>query len=289
MIKIVVDSTCDLPEEYISKYDIKVLPLRVSLNGTEYVDKVTIQVDEVYAAMREGIVPMTSQPSLLYTSDLFNDLCQKNCDYIYIAFSSQMSGTYQMAVSIIKELKERYPEIRMEAVDSMGGSTATGLIALQAVKLIENGYNYDMVLKQINELRDHVEHIFTITDLRWLAKGGRITKTEGIVGNILDIKPILDVRSGVMEVIKKVRGKRMALNSVADLLEERSKSFPGQVIGISHADDMSTAQELVGIIKKRLGDKVFVINKIGSVLGSHLGIGGVGVFFFNKKPDIYID
>lgn len=289
MIKIIVDSTCDLPQDIMDLYDIKMLPLRISVNGKEYIDKVTMQVDKVYDAMRSGVIPKTSQPSPADMYNLFREYCIKGYNFFYLAFSSKLSGTFQTASLIIEELKEKYSQIKMEVIDSKGGSTGTGLIALQAAKLIKDGQKFEQILKSIFDLRDHVEHIFTITDLSWLIKGGRISKAAGMIGNILDVKPILDVNDGIMEVIKKVRGKKKALSAIVDIVEERIKNFPDQIIGISHADDLKTAQTLIDAIKDKLGDKKVIINKIGSVLGSHLGIGGVGVFFFNKKPDFYVE
>lgn len=289
MIKIVVDSTCDLPEELMESNDIKSLPLRVSLNDREYLDKVTIQVDDVYAAMRQGVIPKTSQPNPGDMYALFKDYCIKGYDFIYTAFSSKLSCTYQQAISIISELKGIYPKVKMEVMDSKGGSTATGLIALQAARMVSYGLDFENVAAQAKKLIDHVEHVFTIADLNWLIKGGRISRGEGMIGNILDIKPILDVKDGLIEVIKKVRGRKKALSTVVDIVVERLKYFPNQILGISHADDLSSAMELYDMISKRVGETSVIINKIGSVLGSHLGIGGVGVFFFNMKPDFYFE
>lgn len=282
MIKIMVDSTCDLPDELIKKYDIKILPLRVSLGNKDYLDKKTIQVEEVYSAMRKGIIPMTSQPNPKDMYDIFNEYCINGNDFIYLSFSSVLSSTYQLAQSILREFKNNYPMINMKVIDSKGGSTATGLIALQAVKLCEEiGQNFDNIVKKIEAFTNHIEHVFTITNLNWLIKGGRISKAQGIIGNVLDIKPILHVNNGAMEVIKKVRGKKKALSTVVDILEERTKKFSNQIIGVSHADDLETANEIIELIKRRLGHKEFIVCKIGSVLGSHLGIGGVGIYFFN--------
>lgn len=284
MIKIMVDSTCDLPDEVVKKYDISVLPLRVMIEGNEYLDKKTIQVDDVYSAMRKGIIPKTSLPRPQDIYEAFMTYCEAGNDFIYLCFSSVMSGTYELAESIIEEFKNKYPKLNMEIIDSKGGSTATGLIALQAAKLCEKGgQSFDSIVGKIKGLVSHVEHVFTIPDLSWLIKGGRVSKASGIIGNILDIKPILDVENGSMIVIKKVRGMKKALNSVVDILEERAKNCKNQVIGISHADDLKTAEALMEIIRKRLGCTEFMVNKIGSVLGSHIGIGGVGIFFFNEE------
>lgn len=283
MIKIIVDSTCDLPEEDIKKYDISVLPLKVLLEDKEYLDKKTITVDEVYGAMRKGIMPKTSQPSPETIYNLFSEYAVAGWEFIYLSFSQALSGTYQLANSVLGEVKEKYPEVNMEVVDSKGGSTATGLIALQAARMAFGGnLEFKRISDYVKELINCVEHIFTIPDLSWLIKGGRIGRTQGMIGNILNINPILDVKNGEMEVIHKVRGRKKALNTVVDLLEERAKSLTNQIIGISHADDLEIAEALMELIKSRLGCTRFIVNKIGSVLGSHLGIGGVGIFFFNE-------
>jgi DegV family protein with EDD domain len=288
MVKIIVDSTCDLPEEFTKKYDIKSLPLKVYLGGKEYLDKVTIKVDEVYDAMRKGIMPKTSQPSPMDIYNLFQDYCKQGYNFIYLAFSSAMSSTHQLATTIVNELKDKYTQNEMAVIDSKSGSTATGLIALQAAKLAEAGYGFETITRQLKQLIEHVEHVFTIADLNWIIKGGRISRSQGLLGNILNIKPILHVNNGMMEVINKVRGRKKAINTVVEILAERIRNFPDQIIGVSHADDSEIALEFVDAVERKLGKKTIMINKIGSVLGSHLGIGGVGVFFFNKKPEIYI-
>ena len=288
MIKIIVDSSSDLPEELMNEYDIKLLPQRIYLGDNEYFDKITINADEVYEAMRSGIIPMTSLPRPIDIMDLFRQCCLEGNDFIYVALSSKLSGTYQLAMSLLEEVQEKYEGIRMKVIDSKSGSTATGLIALQAAKLSRSGKDFDTIVEQICELANHVEHIFMVADLRWLIRGGRITRTECMVGSILSIKPILHVKDGAVELLEKVRGREKALMTIVDVMEERIQDFPDQVIGISHAGDLDLAYELRDMIARRLGEKDIIINKIGAALVSHLGIGGVGVFFFNKKPDMYM-
>lgn len=288
MIKIIVDSTCDLPDEIIKKYDIKILPLRVNINGIDYADKVTINVDEVYNAMRKGAYPKTSQPNLMDMQNLFIKYISNGDSIIFLSFSSRMSCTYQTVLSTIEELREEYPDVEMEVIDTKGGSTGSGLIALQASRLAAAGNSFKTIVKQARQLAEHIEHIFTITDLSWLVRGGRISKSSGFIGNVLNIKPILHVNDGIIEVLKKARGRKNALNEVVEVVSERIKKFPDQIIGISHADDYETALELERMLKEKFKDAKFIINKIGSVLGVHLGIGGVGVFFLNEKSDSYI-
>lgn len=287
MIKLIVDSTCDLSEEILEKYDIRILSLHISLAEKEFRDKMDITTDEVFSAMKKGIVPKTSQVSPADIADIFSEYCREGNDFIYLTFSSAMSGTCQTAKMILSGFKERYPELNMEVIDSKAGSTAIGLMALQAAQMIEMGCSFKTVAEQLKEMTDHVEHIFTISDIGWLVRGGRINKLKGAIGSIMNIKPILEVKKGTIQLFGKARGSKNAINTVVDIFKERAKEFPEQIIGISHSNDLQGAQYLKNIIAEKCGAKNFIINQIGGVLGSHLGLGGLGVFFFNKKLPYY--
>lgn len=287
MVKLIVDSTCDLPDELLREYDMRVLPLHISMGDKEYRDKVDIGTNEIYSAMRSGIMPKTSQVS---TEDLYNtfrDCCAKGIHFIYISFSAAMSGTYQAAKIVLQEFKHTYQDVKMEILDSKSGSMATGLIALEAAKMIQAGSPFEKVSEQIKDMTEHIEHVFTIADLKWLVKGGRIDRLQGMLGSLMNVRPILDVKNGSMEVIKKVRGGYNALNTVTDIVAERIRAFPGQIVGITHTDDPEGAERLQAILTEKTGATNFIVNKIGGVLGSHLGIGGLGVFFLNQKPAFY--
>lgn len=289
-MKIIIDSTTDLPKELIEKYDIDVLPLRVLINDKEYTDKETITVDEVYDAMKRGICPKTSLPNPKRTYELFKEYASKGIDFIFYSFSSKLSSTFQNAFLIIEELKEEFPKVKMVALDTRAGSIGAGLIALQGAKLAEKGFSFENILRISKDCIKHIEHVFTIDDLNWLLKGGRIKKSSALIGNALNIKPILDVKDGEMRVIKKIRGRKKALQTIVNILEERIKNFPNQIIGIAHADDFQSALEVKDMIIEKLDKNTnIIIEKIGSVLGSHLGIGGVGIFFFNQEPIEYIN
>lgn len=289
MVKIVIDSTCDLPEEYMKLYDIKSLPLRILLGDKEYSDKVTIQVEEVYDEMRKGVVPKTSQVSAADMYKVFTKYCEEKQDFIYLSFSSVLSGTHDVAKLIIEELKEKYHDCNMEVIDSKGGALGTGLIALQAARMGRTTDDFEAIKKEIEFMVEHVEHVFTLDDLDWLIKGGRISKAVGVVGGVLDIKPIMHVDNGYLKVIKTSRGRKKSINTLINMVEERSAKFPSQIIGISHADDLETAKEIEAKLKANNPNRKFIIQHIGSVLGSHLGLGGVGILFLNEKPEFYDD
>ena len=170
MIKLIVDSTCDLPEDILKSYDIRILSLHISLADREFRDKRDITAEEVFSAMKNGIVPKTSQVSPADIADIFAEYCAKGNDFIYLTFSSAMSGTFQTAKMILTGFREKYPGVQMEVIDSKAGSTAIGLMALQAARMIEKGYPFPAVAGQLEEMSNHIEHIFTIADIGWLIR-----------------------------------------------------------------------------------------------------------------------
>ena len=238
--------------------------------------------------MRKGVLPRTSQVSPGNIYEIFDKNCEEGNDFIYLAFSSVLSGTCNLAKKIAEEFKEKYPERNIEVVDTKAGAIGIGVIAMQVLKLIESGVGFEKIIEDTYEMVGSIEHLFILEDLNWLMKGGRINKVQATLGTMLDLKPMLQVNNGYLEVIKKVRGKKKSINMLLDLVEERMNGFTDQIIGIGHADDEDIAKEVVKAIKERFGeDAKCVITKIGCVLGAHLGIGGVGVIFFNKKFDFY--
>ncbi|WP_282433361.1 DegV family protein [Desulfosporosinus sp. FKA] len=203
-------------------------------------------------------------------------MCNRGEDFIYLAFSAALSGTYQLAETILLEFQSKYPDRNMQVIDSKSGSVAIGLIALQAAKMIEAGYGFEAVTRHISYLTEHIEHVFTIADIGWLVKGGRISKLQGMLGSLLDVRPILEVKNGLLHLSKKARGNQKALNLVSDTLTDRIEGFPEQIIGIAHSDNLPGAEDLKNLLAKRLDTNNFIIIKIWCVLGSHLGIGGLG-------------
>lgn len=286
--KIIIDSTTDLPAEVIAKYDIDLLPLNILLEEKVYQDKLTIDVEEVYEAMREGVYPKTSLPNIVDMYRVFERYAKKGRDFIFYSFSSRMSSTFQTSKMIVDELKENYKELKMEVIDTKGGSFASGLIVWQGAALSKAGYAFEQIVRLSKENVENIEHVFTIDDLKWLVEGGRVSRSGAVIGSALNIKPILDVQDGQIMLIQKVRGRKRSLNTVVDLVVTRLGDFKDQTIGIVHADDFETALLVKEMIAQRLDEANILIEKIGSVLASHLGIGGVGVFFFNQKPKIYI-
>ncbi len=289
MTKIIIGSTTDLPEELIEKYGIDVLPLRVNLNSKEYLDKIDIDTDKLYEEMKKGIRPLTSSPFPKEIYKLFEKYLSQGEDIIYYAFSSELSGTYGIAYLVIEELKTLYPQRKIKVIDTKSGALATGLIVHQGAKLAEMGKSFEEIVEISKENVKNIEHLFTIDDLTWLSQGGRISKSQAIIGGALNIKPLVDLKEGKVFAIDKVRGRKKSLKRLIDIMNERIKEFPDQIIAISHAGDIEAVEYVKNMVIKNINPKNIIIERIGSVVATHVGIGGVGVFFFNKKPAIYIE
>ena len=282
MIRIVTDSTTDIPQGIAEKYGIIILPLHVFIEGREYLDNVEITTNEVYAYMRRNIVPKTSQVSYSDTEETLRERLKAGEDLIYIGFSSKLSGTLNLVDSILDELGEDFPDRRVTAIDSRGGSLGTGLITMRAAEAASQNADYDALVARIREMTLNIEHLFVITDLDWLIRGERISKTMGFTANLLGIKPILEINDGEIEVIHKVRGTKHSMHKIADIVAERARDYPDQLIGIAHADDAEAAERMKALVKARLPECSFVMMEIGPVVGVHIGIGGVGVLFLRK-------
>ena len=288
MTRIIIDSTCDIPKDLSDRFSLEILRLSVILDGKPYLDGVEIALDDVYRAIRAGKTPKTTQILEEDARELFASIAEAGDDFIYLAFSAAMSGTYELAERVCAPLREAYPQRRMEIVDSKGGSMGTGLIAVQLGLMNEAGAAFDEMLAQSRWLAEHIKYTFTIDDLSGAMRGGRVlARTAGSIGDILSIKPILDVRNGMLHIVKFVRGSQKSLAAVADFVVGYALDFPGQIIGVTHADDPGRAGDMIKLLKKYLPNCTILCEQIGSVLGSHLGIGGVGVFCFNQRPVVY--
>ncbi|NLW55959.1 MAG: DegV family protein [Firmicutes bacterium] len=276
---IITDSASDLPAQIIADYQIEVFPFTLLLNDQEYLDGVTISTEQLYQLMRAGHTPKTSQVNPQIMRDSFLQHAQKGEACIYISFSAAMSGTYQTSLLVAREVKALYPDFDIEIIDSKGGSLATGLVVYQAARLAQNGVAKAEIVRFIKNQTSHMEHIFTVDNLESLFRGGRLSRSGAIIGNILNIKPVLHVVDGSILLLQKVRGKKRALEKIVEIMESKCLKTKDQIIGITHADDLESALSLKALIQERFGFNRFMINLIGSVLGAHIGIGGVGLFF----------
>ncbi|WP_377865380.1 DegV family protein [Bacillus sp. R86525] len=282
-VKIITDSAADLPLELLQAYDIDLIPLRVYDEAeTEYLDGVTLKSVTLLQKMREGAVYKTSLPSLETFQEKFVSYAKEGNPCIYLAFSSELSGTYQSSVLIKKEVKETYTDLDLEIIDTKCASLGQGIVVLEAAKMAKEGASKEEILNRVAFLMEHMEHIFTVADLQYLVRGGRLSKVAGFIGGLLNIKPILNVDEGKLVPLEKVRGKKKVLSRIVDIMEERGKDLKGQTIGMTHGDDLETAEALKALIIERFGCEVCIVNTIGAAIGAHTGPGALTLFFLNE-------
>ncbi|PET97315.1 fatty acid-binding protein DegV [Bacillus cereus] len=284
-VKIITDSAADLPVELLQAYDIDLIPLRVYDEAeTEYLDGVTLKSVTLLQKMREGAVYKTSLPSLETFQEKFVSYAKEGNPCIYLAFSSELSGTYQSSVLIKEEVKETYTDLDLdlEIIDTKCASLGQGIVVLEAAKMAKEGASKEEILNRVAFLMNHMEHIFTVADLQYLVRGGRLSKVAGFIGGLLNIKPILNVDEGKLVPLEKVRGKKKVLSRIVDIMEERGKDLKGQTIGMTHGDDLETAEALKALITERFGCEVFIVNTIGAAIGAHTGPGALTLFFLNE-------
>lgn len=281
-MKIYADSASDLPKSFFGENDVILFPLRVHIDEEEYEDLNTIDPKQVYDEIRSGKHPKTSQASPELFMQKFTELAQSGEEGIYIALSSELSGTHNTAVMVKEQVMEEYPDLKLTIIDSKCASLGVGLLVKEAVRLRNAADPIGQIEEKVRFMAEHMEHLFTVEDLDYLAKGGRVSKASAFIGGLLNIKPLLHVEDGKLVPIEKHRGRKKVLKRIVDMMAERGEKLHEQTIAISHADDETVALELKSAIEEVFNPKAVEIYMIGAVIGAHTGPGTVSVFFLNK-------
>jgi DegV family protein with EDD domain len=281
-IKILADSACDLTTNYYNEFDIEMVPLTVHLNDKNYEDGKTIHPKTVYDAMREGKTPKTSQVTPNTFQSIFTSYAKANQPLLYFSFSSQLSGTYQTAKMMEQEVKETYPEAPIHVIDTKCASLGYGLVVLHAAKLAKQGKSVNAIIESTKTCAKNMEHIFTVDNLEYLYRGGRVSRTAAFVGTLLKIKPILHVEDGKLIPLEKIRGSKKLFHRMLEIMEERGENISSQTIAISHGDDVERAEQLAAMIKEKFNVKEIIIEMVGSAIGAHSGPGTIALFFLNN-------
>ncbi|MCD8505818.1 MAG: DegV family protein [Alkalibacterium thalassium] len=288
MIRILIDSGIDQNNYMKKTYDYDFLPLSVIINEKDYLDQVELSLEDVHGYMKEGILPKTSQVSPKTVIDTLDACRERGEDVIYITIYSQFSGTYQVAQSTVEAYLEEYPDMNIAVIDSKGGSGGGALLALQAMEMAKKNEDFETIVSQTIENTEHIKYHFTLSNLKWLVKGGRLPKAAGYAGDALNIKPYLSVNVTGIYLKKLVRGQDRIYKRMIKDVKKGIDGFTDQLVTISHVNDIESAKRLEKMVKEELPDVTTQIFDIGAVLAAHLGIGGVGVFYFDQKPSQYM-
>ncbi len=284
---IVTDSSADLDARLVDQLGVQVLPLRFTLGGTTYCnypDNRDMDPHVFYDRLRQGDTASTAAANISHYTGLLEPILQAGQDVLNLVFSSGLSTTYQIAVMAMQALGEKYPQRKLYCVDTLSASLGQGLLVWLCAKQRAQGKSIEEVHTWVEEHKLHLCHQFTVDDLQFLKRGGRISATSAVVGSMLQIKPVLHVdNAGHLIHVDKVRGRHGSLKALVDRMEQTAVDPAGQTVFISHGDCLEDAQRLARLVKERFGTQQIYLNDIGPVIGAHSGPGTVALFYLGTK------
>lgn len=277
MIRVITDSGCDLPMEVLRENQIEMVPLKVTFeDGKSYLDRVEITPGEFREKMyRSKELPKTAAPDPNTFMEVFRRALNEAGEAVCICISSGLSSTYQSA-TLARDMLETK---KVRIIDSLSASLGEGVLAVRAAELARLGLPLDTAFNRLVDYRDNLKTVFTLDTLENVIKGGRLTKFQGLVGNILDIKPIFHGVEGKIEVLEKLRGRKRALRRLTALIGEMTRDVEECIIGLSHMDCLGEVTELKKEIEKIYSPARVIIAEMGSTLGTYAGKGGIIMAF----------
>lgn len=284
---IMTDSSCDLPASLAEKMELAVLPLSVyveDIKYNNYLDEREISFHTIYDKLRTKCPAKTSAVNMAEFIELMEPILQAGKDLLYIGFSSGLSGTYNAGAAAAKELADKYPDSKIYTVDSLCASLGQGLLIYHAWQEKQKGRTIEEVRDFTEQTKLHLCHWFTIDDLMFLKRGGRISSSTAILGSMLNIKPVMHVdNAGHLINVSKARGRKASIRALADEAGKRGIDLKNQTIFISHGDCVEEANYLADIMRDRFGVKEVLVNYVGPVIGAHSGPGTIALFFLGSE------
>ena len=284
MLKIVMDSAGDLPAEWISQYEIDVIPINVHMGNEVFLEDVDLTIGQFYSWVREtGKVPKTSQPSPQQYIDFYREIAQPGDVVLSIHLTSKLSGTYESALLAIRELEEE--DFKVIPFDTLSGTGIQGYMCREAREMDRRGDSVDQILERLKQIREHTQVIFTVDSLGFAQKSGRVQMLESILASILKIKPIITLKEGTLAVADKVRTRKASLEFI---IQEMSRRM-GKILinaAIIHANDLATALEISEKIEGILNVKNLFIEELSVAIATHLGPGTVGIVAYPVEEGV---
>lgn len=284
---IVSDSSTDFTVDMVEETGVQLVPLRFVLEGNTYKnlpDNSEMDPHFFYEKLRSGSVVTTSQANSEEFVEYFEPYLEKGTDILYIAFSSGLSGTYQSACIARDDLKEKYPDRKINVVDSRSASLGQGLLVYKAAMLKKDGRDIDYITDWVEHNKLHLCHWFTVDDLFFLKRGGRVSGATALVGTMLGIKPVLHMDDeGHLIPMSKVRGRKASLDALVKRMEESAIAPQNQTVFISHGDCLEDAEYVAEKVREKFHCEDIRINYVGPVIGSHSGPGTLALFFIGNE------
>ena len=281
---ITVNSTVDVPKEWLEERHVPVIPLKYTIDGETYTDMEGLSAKEFFDKLREGKMSTTSQVNPEEAAAELEPYIREGKDILHLGFSSGLSGTLNSMKIAGEMLEEKYPEAKVIVIDTLCACLGEALLLYKALQQKEKGMNIDELAGWVEENKLHVCHNVTVDDLNHLHRGGRVSKTTAVLGTLVQIKPIIHMDdNGKLQVIGKERGRKKSLNKIVDMAVEQSKGWDNDIIMITHGDCIDDAEYVAKLVREKMGIDNILINNIGTVIGSHTGPGVVAVFCMGNK------
>ena len=276
---IITDSSCDLPAEVAQQMGVTVIPLEINMEGVLKLND-EIDIKEFYEYLRQKHGAKTSAVNMDRFIQAFEPFVAEGKDLLYIGFSSGLSATFMAGKNAAEELSEKYPERKIVAIDSLCASLGQGLLVKLAVDKKNAGATIEEVAAYVEEEKWHLAHWFTVDDLFFLKRGGRISATTAVLGTVLQFKPVLHVDDeGHLINMTKVRGRNASIAELLAKMKETAIDPEKQTVYISHGDCYDDAKKLADMITAEFGVTDILINEVGPVIGAHSGPGTLALFF----------
>ncbi|GCF92406.1 hypothetical protein NRIC_02970 [Enterococcus florum] len=286
MYQILTDSCCDVPYTLLNELNVDFISMYIDINGQEMVDDLgkDFDISAFYKKIEEGAMPTTSQVNVGRYVEFFKKYADQKIPILYICFSSGLSGSYQSAVQAVEILREDVPDTEIHVFDSLAASGGEGLMVYEAAQKQKEGASLEELLKWLQTNRLTYQHWVTVNDLNHLQRGGRISKTSAAIGGLMNIKPIIDVDpDGKLRTLEKIRGRKKALQHIADNVVETTADPKHQVIFINTSADLEGAEEVKRLIEEQMQPKEVRIFPLGPTIASHTGLGCIAVFTRGKE------
>ncbi len=284
--RIITDSSCDLTQEMASALELTVAPLSVNYKGQEhpnYLDGRSLNIKEFYDGLRSGELTSTTAANPSLWASFMEPVLQAGEDVLVLAFSSGLSTTYNAACMAAEELREQYPQRMICVVDTLCASRGQGLLCFHVANKKAQGASLEEARDYAEEIKLHLCHWFTVDDLHFLKRGGRISAATAVMGSLLQIKPVMHMDDeGHLAVVSKARGRKSAIQALADQVGVSAYDPQQQTMFICHGDCLEDAEYLAGILKETYQVPEVCIHYTGPVIGSHSGPGTLAVFFLGQ-------
>ncbi|MGI5921991.1 MAG: DegV family protein [Syntrophomonadaceae bacterium] len=281
-VKLVTDSTSYLDEDTRRDLDITTVLLSVHFPDESF-DETAVPHDYIYQKIaRDNTIPTSSQPTLGQIYDVFKEIVARGEEVLGIFLSARMSGTYESALSAREMIMEEYPQARIEIFDSQTNCMALGIQVIEAALAAKAGKKMEEIIEITRHIKEKVRFYFVPASLEYLIKGGRIGGASALIGNLLQIRPILYVNDGMTDVFERIRGTRKAIQRMISVLNEDARKYGLKHLLVHHINDDKQGSELAAALSQQFNRQVPAL-AIGPVIGLHVGPGAVGIVYATEN------